>query len=222
MTQVKRADTLGTLSDQTTFARLSDARVTVGGRQYVISQLDSSAYSGLTNGQIYQVYVTAPSATPALVIAQTAPGTAYKQVGEMHVGASAAKTFTDGTKEDRFPEAGKRQTVKVDQSVMDFSLLAGTATISEAEGTFYVDSDGNYTGFVRIWFTSISSDVNFSASTFSAEDRQSMSGTVPGNFATDGSGNFFADFDTPAGDCAVAGIIRIVSKPSFFDEYLDV
>jgi len=94
MTQVKRADSLGTLSDQTTFARLTDARVTVGGRQYVIASLDSAAYAGLTNGQTYQVYVTAVSATPALVIAQTAPVTAFRLIGELFIAADGSRSLS--------------------------------------------------------------------------------------------------------------------------------
>ena len=103
MAQVKRQDSLGTLSDLGSSVRLSDARITIGGRQYQITQLDQ-AYPALSNDTTYRVDVTAVSETPAIVISETEPGTAYKQVGEIVVDGSGGKTFTESS-EGFFPIA---------------------------------------------------------------------------------------------------------------------
>lgn len=102
MTQVKRADDLGTLSDQGTFARLTNARVTVGGRQYKIDSLDSPVYGALTNGAIYGIWVDAPSQVPALLVSIVQPAPTAVKVGEMLVYDSARLLQTEGVTDTRW------------------------------------------------------------------------------------------------------------------------
>ena len=240
MAQVKRQDSLGTLSDQTTFARLENARVTVGGRQYKIDSLDSSAYSGLVNGTIYQVYVTAPSATPELVITTLTPGTAYAQVGEMYVGAGGAKTLIT----DSFSESSKRRTIWVDNSVLDIvtassglnnppsSLPAGASGVRaqvsrDNNGAYWLEFVADYNiasaqNNTRFTFTGVEVDATSSF-------RVAIYGWANGSKAAETMGTengtpnrLFADSEISANNWKIVGKVPLTGKPTWYDENLDV
>ena len=148
MAQVKRQDSLGTLSDLGSSVRLSDARITIGGRQYQITQLDQ-AYPALSNDTTYRVDVTAVSETPAIVISETEPGTAYKQVGEIVVDSSGGKTFTESS-EGFFPIA-TATTYGVVKSAKDRSSWTITNTTLTSGVPIDFDTTGTIVSQVGTW-----------------------------------------------------------------------
>ena len=240
MAQVKRQDSLGTLSDQTTFARLEDARVTVGGRQYKIDSLDSSAYSGLVNGTIYQVYVTAPSVTPELVITTLTPGTAYVQVGELYVGAGGVKTLITGN----FPESSKKRTNIINQTslggdlgldiLVDFNSTPATGIDVSVQG--FKDHNDVYSMYINATFSIAALGsvhaLRLSNSTY-ASHSQSLAVNVAGGGIDRQNVTFVkvnptdeirVDFDLNFSGVTttITGIVILDGKPTWFDENLDV